>query len=205
MGKRIFFDEHIAFIRDNAKGIGNAELTERVNKHFGTSFTIRQIRTIKNHCGVRSGLTGYFKKGSIPKNKGKEMSKEQYETCKKNFFKKGHETYNKLPIGSERLFKGEYIYVKVDDQINTKLNVNWKPKHHIVWEQHYGKVPKGHVVIFLDRNKLNFDINNLMCVNKKELLEMSRKKLIFEDKDLTKVGYAIAKLNVATHEKKKKK
>ena len=40
----------------------------------------------------------------------------------------------------------------------------------------------------------NFDIDNLILVSKAEMLILNKNKLIFEDKDFTKVGVNIAKL-----------
>ena len=40
---------------------------------------------------------------------------------------------------------------------------HWQSKHSLLWEQHHGrKVPKGHIVMFADGDRRNFDINNLM-------------------------------------------
>ena len=72
-------------------------------------------------------------------------------------------------IGKEVVHKkrdGEqYIVVKVANKFKGD-KANWKLKHYVVWEEHFGKVPKDSVIIFLDGNTLNCDINNLRCVSK---------------------------------------
>ena len=204
MANRKFFDEHIAFIKENVKGIGNAELTERINAHFGTNFTIQQVKGVKNNHRLTSGLDGRFNKGHSPTNKGVKMSKERYEKCKRTMFKKGQKPSIYYPVGTERLVKNKYIYVKISDKTNAKFRENWKPKHHIIYEQHYGEIPKGHAVIFADGNKENFDIDNLVCVSREELIFLNRRHLIYNDADLTKCGVLIAKIDSKAKERKKR-
>jgi hypothetical protein len=81
----------------------------------------------------------------------------------------------------------------------------WKVKKTIIWEAANGPIPKGYVVIFADRNKSNFDLDNLLLVSRKELMIMNRKSLIFPDQDLTKTGKAIAGLHMAINSKIKKR
>lgn len=82
------------------------------------------------------------------------------------------------PIGSESIKEGE-ITVKVSE--NT-----WKYKHWHIWEQHYGRVPKGNRVIFLDGNNRNFDINNLACVPLKYICLLANSRWKLENAELTK-------------------
>ena len=48
--------------------------------------------------------------------------------------------------------------------------------------------------MFADRNVRNFNIDNLILVSRAEMLIMNNNKLIYEDKELTKVGVNIAKV-----------
>lgn len=58
-------------------------------------------------------------------------------------------------------------------------------------------------IIFADRNKENFEKDNLVKVNRKELLYLNKSGLIFEDKDLTKSGVVVSKMEIAIDERKK--
>ena len=51
-----------------------------------------------------------------------------------------------------------------------KKNKNFKPKHRIIYEAHYGPVPDNYNVEFVDGNKLNFDLDNLVVRTRKENL-----------------------------------
>lgn len=48
--------------------------------------------------------------------------------------------------------------------------------------------------MFADKNKRNFDIDNLILVSKSEDLIMNNNKLLFSNKELTKTGHLIAKV-----------
>ena len=56
MSKKIFDEKHKNFIKDNAKGLRNEELTKRLNKYFGTTFTVGQVKKYKNYNHISSGL-----------------------------------------------------------------------------------------------------------------------------------------------------
>ena len=203
MANRKFFDEHIAFIKENVKGIGNAELTERINAHFGTNFTIQQVKGVKNNHRLTSGLDGRFNKGHSPTNKGVKMSKERYEKCKRTMFKKGQKPSIYYPVGTERLVKNKYIYVKISDKTNAKFRENWKPKHHIIYEQHYGEIPKGHRIVFADGNTMNFDIDNLLCLSIGEIAVLNKCFKTYENADMTKTSVLLTKIKIKANERKK--
>ena len=202
--RKTYTEEQIQFLRDNVEGISLAELTTRFNKRFDDNRTESSISNQKSKYGLKSGTVGgQFKKGCIPKNKGKKMSFEQYEKCKRTMFRTGNTPKNIDPIGTEKELKDGYIWVKIDNQLNAPKNVNWKQKHKLIYEKHFGQVPKGSVVIFKDGNIRNFDIDNLACVTRLQLLIMNRLGLIHRDKDLTESGVQLAKMIDAVNKKKK--
>ena len=109
-------------------------------------------------------------------------------SANKTSFKKGTIPPNQVPVGTESYTKGGYIKVKVADPNK------WELKQRLVYKQHHGEVPKGYSVIFADGNIYNYDIDNLIAVSRAELLVINNNKLIYEDKELTKVGVNIAKI-----------
>lgn len=195
--------EHVEFIRNNVKGITLKELTNKFNKEFNMNVSESAIANIKNKHNLQSGIVGgRFEKGQISWNKGKKgsMSPEQYEKCKATMFKKGNIPANARAIGSERIDKNGYILIKIQDG---HKNNNWIRKHRYLYEQKYGKVPKGYKVIFADGNNRNFDLNNLIVVSDAEELIMNRNNLFKEDTELTKAGVAVAKLLDKVNKRKK--
>ena len=102
-----------------------------------------------------------------------------------------------LPVGSERESKG-YILVKIAEP-----NV-WIEKHRLIYESMYGNIPTGCKVIFADKNKRNFNPNNLVLVSDSEALIMNTQKLIYEETELTRSGVLIAKIIDQTNKIKRK-
>lgn len=151
--KKIFKEEHKRFIKENAIGIRNEELTKRLNETFNTHFTVGQVKKYKHSHKISSGL----------------------KSCN-------------LPVGSERIDKKGYILIKTAEP-----NI-WLEKQRYIYEQAYGEIPVGHKVIFADKDKRNFELNNLILVSNSEALIMNTQKLIYEEAELTRTGSIIAKL-----------
>ncbi|WP_069286092.1 HNH endonuclease signature motif containing protein [Aerococcus urinaeequi] len=168
---RLFTDEQEKFIEENIKGVLTADLTDLVNETFGTSYTVSQVRNLKNRRRWSSGLITHFEKGHKPFNKGLKqtdyMAAEQIEKTEATRFKKNSVPPNWKEIGSTRISKNGYLQIKVSD---LKGNKNYKPYHRLIYEKHHGvKIKDDEVVVFLDQNKMNFSIDNLKLVKRREL------------------------------------
>ena len=193
MKKTKWTEEVIQFMIENYQGKDNIELAELLNKRFNLNTNGDRVCNVKANLKRREGIDlttginrGCFKKGNVPVNKG---TKGLYNVGgNRTSFKKGNIPPNKRPIGSERVNVDGYIEVKVGDP-NT-----WDSKHRVVYREHYGEIPEGYNVIFLDGNRQNVDINNLGLVSKAENLIMNRNKLYSTDKEITNTGTIIAKL-----------
>lgn len=191
----MFTLEQREFIRNNALGKGNAELTGLFNEHFGLDLPVQKIKTFKHNHKISSGLTGQFEKGHVPANKGKKgINQGGVETQ----FKKGHKPHNYMPVGSERVNGDDYVDVKI-------ANPNkWKGKHLIIWETHHGKqVPKGHAVLFGDGNRRNFDPSNLILVSRAQLAVLNKNGLIQNNAELTRTGIIMADIYRKIGERKR--
>ena len=189
MGKiHMFTGEEIAFIRSIAMGRYKEDIRQAFNEKFNTNLTYCQISNAMKRNDITNGIDSKFKKGCVPHNKGKKLPPEVYEKIKPTLFKKGH-NFNARPVGSERIDKDGYIMIKIE-QPN-----KWRLKHLHLWEKYNGTAPKNHVVIFLDGDNRNFDINNLALITRAESLYLNKKKLRFNDRELTEAAVNIAKLN----------
>lgn len=81
-------------------------------------------------------------------------------------FKPGGRPHSWLPIGSERTSKDGYLQRKVTD-------TGYPPRdgvgvHILIWREHCGEIPPGHVVVFRDRNKHNLQLGNLELISRAE-------------------------------------
>lgn len=183
------------FILDNYKGRYNQELADLFNQKFNTNITSRMIKSYKANNKLNSGLTGKFRKGQTPHNKGKKMPKEVYEKVKHTMFAKGNVPPNHRPVGSERISKDGYIEVKVAEPNK------WRLKQRVVYEEAKGKIPEGCTIIFLDGNKRNFDIDNLRCITRSELLYLNCNGLN-NSNEITETGILMARLDRTKNKKK---
>lgn len=177
------------FIKENVKGITLKDLTKRFNEKFGTNLTVNQVKGFKTRHRLTSGTVNI-----TPHNKGKKGV--YFKGCEKTWFKKGNRPANYRPVGSERITRDGYIEVKVSDP------AIWKLKHRLKYEEYYGAIPRGYVIIFADRNKNNFSKDNLIAISRKQLSVMNKNDLIKDSADLTQIGINIADILINISEKK---
>lgn len=209
MGKIKYSKEVIKFLIDNHKGKTLVELANMINKKFDMNITNKDVGNLKSRLRRRKGIKlepavndGRYRIGQPPANKGKKwddyLTKEQQEKSKTTCFKKGNIPPNRREVGEERLTKDGYIMIKIQDG---KLNKNWQLKHRYIYEKHYGKIPEGYNIIFLDGNRKNTNISNLKLVSKYDDLIMNNNKLFSKDKDITETGTIIANVISETYKK----
>lgn len=164
---RSFTREQADWIREQYKTLSLTDLVKAFNDHFNETKTYRQIKSFTKNHSIKSGRTGRFDKGELPWNTGTKG------ICKPNSgsFKKGVIPGNTRPLGSERICsKDGYILVKVaETNPHTGAPTRYRHKHQVIWEAEHGPIPKGHVVVFIDNNKMNCDIDNLMLLTRQQL------------------------------------
>ena len=124
-----------------------------------------------------------------------ELTKRQIQVARSYYKIKCEVRPNKRPILHEIEDKDGYIWIKVQEYKGKgKSNKTYIHKHQYIYEQKYGKIPKGYCVVFLDQDKRNFDINNLALVKRNILLQAANSGMLTKDKDLTKTGLIITEL-----------
>lgn len=104
----------------------------------------------------------YFPKGNISWNKGREMPLEVYERCKDTMFRKGQISHNKQPLGTMRITKDGYMEIKISEPNK------WDAYHRVMWEETFGKIPAGHIVRFVTKDKMNVHPFNLELIPRSE-------------------------------------
>jgi hypothetical protein len=217
-----FTPEEIQFLKDNTPGRSRAEITELFNRRFGRSMTASQMRGLLGYYKICAGTHHkytpeemQFLRDNLPCgsfDETVELFNQRFggSMTKRKIIHLGHrygircaaDKQSAKIIGVETK-KGEYKRVKTDNTRGAYLK-NWKKKHYLIWEAANGPVPEGHIVIFADRNKSNFDLDNLLLASRKELVVMNRKRLIFPDKDLTKTGKTVADMILLIGDRERK-
>lgn len=64
----------------------------------------------------------------------------------------------------ERISKDGYVEIRI-------RKGKYVLKHRHVWEQANGKVPKGYIVVFKDRNQNNIVVENLELISREENMQ----------------------------------
>lgn len=140
--------------------------------HFlGLKKDIKHIAHVREYTvlNLGNGAQYRFSKGHEPFNKGKKMRPATRRKIQSTFFKKGQKPHNTKWDGYERVNADGYTEVRIADRV-------FIGKHRLLWEQHHGQVPKGMCVIFADGDKTNFNLENLVCVSRGELVTLNKNK-----------------------------
>jgi hypothetical protein len=120
--------------------------------------------------------TGCLKKGNVPPNKGKKwdeyLPKEIQERVRATTFKKGQLPPNTLNDGVITIRKDSkgrrYKWIRIG-------LAKWQMLHVHNWEKQNGKVPPGHILVFIT-DSMNCDPSNLRLITNAQHMEETRNK-----------------------------
>ena len=200
MKNRRYTTEEREFLANFIPGHSYREIAEAFNSFTsGDPITPRKAQTYCQNNKIQTGRKGYFQKGHVPSNKGTKMKPETIEKIRRTMFHEGHRPANAVEVGSELMRADGYVWVKVSEP-NT-----WKPKHVLRWEAEHGQVPKGSCVIFMDRDRMNFNPENLRCVTRRELMQLNRNDWISEDPEVTETRIVMADIEIRINDLSKRK
>lgn len=94
----------------------------------------------------------------------------------------------KHPIGYEsKPDKNGFVRIKINEK-------QWVYKQRYIYEQHYGKIPKGYKVVFLNGDRTDYDINNLAIAPYKDISYVYVNQLNSCDREVTKLSLGVARL-----------
>lgn len=123
---------------------------------------------------------GQFLPGSTPWNKGKKIINQKKSNTQ---FKPGHLPANTKFDGyiTKRYHirdKKYYRYIRISKG-------NWQLLNRYVYKQHFGSIPKNHVIAFIDGDTMNCNIENLQCISRADNMRRNqdRKKAAKSQKE----------------------
>ena len=211
---KLFTQEHISFLRNNAGTMPDYKLINLFNRHFGMNANKGTVRSLMYRRGIlKQGakfktLTpeqSQFLESNAPLYTLEKLTESFNSVFNTDYTKEKMRNFLKhrkikigipfLPVGSEWTNGRGFVFVKTEKK--------WVRKHYIIWESVHGKIPKGHYVIFADRNKNNFEIKNLVLVKKNELCSLIRNDYLTTDQEITLTGVAITRLGITINERLK--
>lgn len=115
--------------------------------------------------GTSRGAAYRFRKGNRPFNAGMKGWQAGGRSSTTQF-KPGDKPINWKPIGADRVTQGGILERKIQDTGCTRRD--YVAVHVLVWREINGPVPKGHIVVFSDRNRRNFAPSNLLLISRAE-------------------------------------
>ena len=97
--------------------------------------------------------------------------------------------WNDMPDGTERVLNSGYTYIKQGGE--------WIPKQKYIYEQANGKLKGGQFVVFADSNKANFELSNLVVVDRKIHAKMCSNGWYDGNPTVCKTGVKLCELEIA--------
>lgn len=181
-----YSNAHIAFLKKH-ETTPRKELATLFNTEFGTNQTDKAIKSKCKTLGLKCGRDGRFQKGCVSLNKGIKGLKGANKTS----FKRGNTPHNAKKVGSivKHVDRNNYTYLRIKIAEPNK----WQMLHAYIWEHKHGKIPKGHCVIFKDKNTFNLCLDNLMLVSRNELARLNQKYSTI-DNSLREVALQVIKI-----------
>ena len=180
MPRLVWTKEMTDYMREIIPGRFNDEVASMINNKFGSDITSRQVENYKKNNKLRSGLNIFKDSGKPPWNKG--ISYQPPGNSYKTQFKS-------KPKGTIVKDTRGYWIKKISDNPDT-----WEKMHNLIWKQQFGEIPEGHYIVFLDGDKDNLSIDNLVCLDKSERLDLNRIQVDVKDRAIHESRYAIIKL-----------
>lgn len=179
--KRIFSEEEAAFIAGNIDGRRNAEMIRLIKEKFGKEISVKQFQNWRTNHGVKSKIELPGWKKGLKAGVDFKIKKQQ-----KNF----------LPIGTERISVRGITEVKTGP-------LTWKQKHRIIWEEVNGPLPDDCCILFANDDKTDFAIENLVCITRRELAVLNKRKFDYYDKDTKETALLLTKIAIKRSDRRK--
>lgn len=201
-------DSEVNFMQNNYPHISTNTIAKTLNRSISMvhnkAFNLGLKKTDefkielakKNEGGIKTRFT----QKQTPWNLGVKGSTGLHENCKKGQFKKGQSPHNCKPIGFERVNVDGYLERKTNNNYGNKRS-NYEMVHVILWQEHFGDVPQGSIVIFKNGIKTDIVIDNLELVTRAELMKRNTfHRLPSELKEVIRLHNKI-KRRITKHEK----
>jgi hypothetical protein len=127
--------------------------------------------------GDNIGAAHRFRPGHVPANKGLRRPGWAPGRMAQTQFKKGQMAgaaqKKWVPVGTEVRDDEGYLKRKISDDRTIPSRFNWRYVHVLLWAEHYGPIPPGYVVKFIDGDKKHIALDNLALLSRSDLMGLN--------------------------------
>lgn len=178
--------EVLNYLKANYNNYTYKQLSELMNEKFKLKTTASSIEHKISRLGLKKSLEARQKQSRSRK-------------CSKFWFKPGHSPVTKKPIGYERIDTNGTVWVK------TKDPDVFVQKHRLIYKQHFGEIKEGVNIVFLNGDKKDYRIENLVALTNSELALFNNTKINANNNDdIARVKFAVTKVKAAVFKKRSK-
>ncbi len=178
MTRRLWTDRETSILRREYADTSTIDIAKRLNRSLSSVYSWAHLLGLRKsesylraHCRIQPGQrinpSGQFPKGHVPANKGLRRPGWHRGRMRDTQFKNGQRPRTWKPLGSERLCCG-YRQRKVTDTGYPPRD--WQPVHVLLWVEHYGPVPPGYAIAFINGNKKDIRLDNLVILSRLDLM-----------------------------------
>lgn len=195
-GQYMFSPEIVAFIDQHKNEYEAPYMAKLIKENFGKEYTARQIKNFKVNHGYTGTLTGANNKYRPNPHKGqKGWCVPNSESTR---FKNDERSWATAPLLTirKRPAIGNYLFIKIAEP-----NV-WINYARYVWEQANGPLKEGEKIKFLDGNKENCALENLMIIDNQVQGKCHALGRYSDNAELTKAGILLSKIELKVEGKK---
>lgn len=204
--RELWTPDAVQIVEEYIEGRTHQAMAELLTEKTGRTYTAKQVLAYCKRYHLHNGFTGHFEKGRPSRNKGltwdEIMSPEAQQRSRATCFKVGDLPHNYAPVGSISRTTDGFLIRKVKD--TGKQHERWEFVHRLVYEENFGTIPEGCIIIFKDGNRENCSPENLMLVTMQENAVMNKHGYRSTDPNLTEVGLAVTKVKIAITQKRRR-
>jgi len=134
----------------------------RFRARFGLAVSDKALAMTCKRRGIRAGTDGCFVRGQNPWNLGKSV-----RVSKRTEFRPGNRPTTMRVVGEYRQVDGRWLLKVRESGQKGHSRHDLEYVSRLTWTARHGPVPKGHVVMILNKDEdACLDIDNLACVSR---------------------------------------
>jgi len=144
-GGRPWTDDELAAFRALYPNTHNSELAAVLGRTEAAISNAAVKHGLRKSSAYKAAHSTQFAPGLVPWNTGQRY--QPGGRCAETQFRPGQKPPNWVPIGSLRVNRGGHLQRKIGDDPGGP-NKRWRTVAELVWVEHHGPLPPGHIVVF---------------------------------------------------------